>query len=325
MSQNIIEVKQLVKSYDDFAAVKGISFEVERGEIFGFLGPNGAGKSTTINMLCTTVKPSDGTALVNGYDIVKDQSKVRESIGIIFQENSLDIKMTAKENLMLHCRLYAVPKKEREHRIDLLLKIVELNDRKDKMVEFFSGGMKRRLEIARGLLHYPKVLFLDEPMVGLDPQTRARIWEYIKMLKEEHGTTIFLTTHYMDEAEVCSRIAIIDHGEVIAIDTPANLKQSVGGDVVELGTENNQHAIIELKQKYSIQAVDKDGLVSFQIDQGTQQISSLIKELETPIVTLNLRRPTLNDVFLKLTGRQIREEELTEKDIMRERMRRGRH
>ena len=210
--ENIIEISNLKKAYGSFEAVKGVNCSVKKGEIFGFLGPNGAGKSTTINMLSTMIRPSSGKAMINGFEVTSQQAKVRESIGIIFQENTLDEKLTAYENLLLHCRLYSVPKNVRAERIKEVLEMVELTDKKDNLVKTFSGGMKRRLEIARGLLHYPKVIFLDEPTVGLDPQTRDHIWQYILKLEEKAGITVFLTTHYMDEAEHCDRFAVIDDG-----------------------------------------------------------------------------------------------------------------
>ncbi len=306
--KNIIEVKNLKKEYRNFKAVKGVNFSVKEGEIFGFLGPNGAGKSTTINMLSTIKNPTSGTAYLNGYDVVKDRKKVRESIGIIFQENTLDGKLTAYENLLIHSKLYGVEKSIREERISEVLKMVELEDKRDNIVSTFSGGMKRRLEIARGLLHHPKVLFLDEPTVGLDPQTREHIWEYILKLKEEAGITIFLTTHYMDEAEFCDRIAIMDHGELIALDTPDSLKNAVGGDIMNISTSNNKKAINLLKSKYGKEPKENENIISFNVEKGNEFLIDFIKDFEVPITSVNLRRPTLNDVFLGLTGREIRDE-----------------
>ncbi len=318
---DIIEVKSLGKRFGDLEAVKNISFEVKEGEIFGFLGPNGAGKTTTINMLCTMINPNHGTATVNGYSIINTPNEVRKSIGIIFQENTLDEKLTANENLLLHCRFYRVPKTERENRIKEVLNIVELVDKRNKIVETFSGGMKRRLEIARGLLHYPKVLFLDEPTLGLDPQTRAHVWEYILKLKKKAGITMFLTTHYMDEAEICNRVAIIDYGKLIALDTPDELKSKVGGDIIEIVTLNNEAAKKEIETKYNKEVTEDQKILSFKVDKGHKFLISFIKNFNTPIKSINLRRPTLNDVFLKLTGRQIRDEEASERDLMKKRMR----
>jgi len=317
---NIIEVKSLGKNFGDLEAVKNISFEVKKGEIFGFLGPNGAGKTTTINMLCTMLKPNHGTASVNGYSIINSPNEVRKSIGIIFQENTLDEKLTANENLLLHCRFYKIPRKERESRIKEALNIVELSDKRNKIVETFSGGMKRRLEIARGLLHYPKVLFLDEPTLGLDPQTRAHVWEFILRLKEKAGITMFLTTHYMEETEICSRMAIIDYGKLIALDTPDKLKSKVGGDIIEISTLDSKAAKEEIETKYNKEVTENHKILSFKVGKGHKFLVSFIKKFKTPIKSINLRRPTLNDVFLKLTGRQIRDEEVSAKDLMKKRM-----
>ena len=230
-----IEVRDLVKSFGDFTAVDHLNFSVPHGEIFGFLGPNGAGKSTTIKMLCTLLRPTSGTATVNGFDVARQPNEVRASIGIIFQDFSLDERITAEENLRFHCMIYHVPRAERQQRIAQVLEMVDLSDRANDKVGTFSGGMKRRLEIARGLLHHPAVLFLDEPTVGLDPQTRERLWEQIHVLRKQQAMTVFMTTHYMDEAEHCDRIGIIDHAKMIALDTPQELKAMIGGDVVRLG------------------------------------------------------------------------------------------
>ncbi|MGQ9558496.1 MAG: ABC transporter ATP-binding protein [Desulfurispora sp.] len=225
MMENIVQVQELTKEYPGLVAVDGLSFAVHRGEVFGFLGPNGAGKSTTIKMLATLLRPTRGTALINGYDIVRQPNQVRQSIGMVFQDPSLDERLTARENLVFHAMLYNVPRREVNRRIAAVLEMVDLADRQDHLVRTFSGGMKRRLEIARGLLHYPAVLFLDEPTVGLDPQTRHRIWQYIHELQRQHSITIFMTTHYMEEAENCQRIAIIDHGRLVALGSPPQLKE----------------------------------------------------------------------------------------------------
>lgn len=303
----IIQVHELRKSFKDMEAVKGIHFDVAQGEIFGFLGPNGAGKSTTINMICTMLAPTSGSVTINGYDAFKQKAKVRESIGIIFQENTLDEKLSALENLKLHCRFYRVPKQKRAERIQEVLEIVDLVDNQKKKVEEFSGGMKRRLEIARGLLHYPKVLFLDEPTVGLDPQTRAHIWEYILRLKEKENITIFLTTHYLDEAEISHRIAIMDKGTIIALDTPERLKQEVGGDVIELGTEDNDTVANQLQTAMPEAEIKQEaGILRIQVPSSDQFISTFLQQIHVPITSLNIRRPTLNDVFLSYTGRDIK-------------------
>lgn len=264
-------------------------------------------------MLSTMIKPSSGDASINGFNVSKERDKVRESIGIIFQENTLDEKLTAYENLMLHCKLYGVEKSVREERINEVLDMVELSDKKENLVKTFSGGMKRRLEIARGLLHYPKVIFLDEPTVGLDPQTRDHIWSYILKLKEREGITVFLTTHYMDEAEFCDRIAIIDDGRIIALETPESLKNSLGGDIMEISTKDNDKALKIIKDKYNKNPKVKNGIISFNVLKGNEFLVDFVKDFEIPIDSVNLRRPTLNDVFLGLTGREIREESSSSK------------
>ncbi|MDA3129353.1 ATP-binding cassette domain-containing protein [Aliibacillus thermotolerans] len=308
--ENMIEVRNLHKKYKDHHAVKNISFDVKKGEIFGFLGPNGAGKSTTIHMICTMLAPTSGSIMINGYDAVKQKNKVRESIGIIFQENTLDEKLTAWENLMLHCKFYKVPKSERKTRIQEVLEIVDLVHEKNKRVETFSGGMKRRLEIARGLLHYPKVLFLDEPTVGLDPQTRAHIWEYILRLKEKQGITMFLTTHYLDEAEISDRIGIMDKGEIITINSPAALKKEIGGDIIELSTAEHQATIATIKKDDNIiDVTDHGDVIHIKVQNSDAFVTQFIKQLDVPIRTLNIRKPTLNDVFLAFTGENIHKTE----------------
>jgi len=317
----IIEVNELAKDYNGHSAVKGISFAVERGEIFGFLGPNGAGKTTTINMLCTLLRPTSGSATVDGYDIIKNRLAVRQSIGLVFQDPSLDERLTALENLKFHGMIYGIRRAERARRIEEVLELVELSDRRHDMVRTFSGGMKRRLEIARGLMHRPRVLFLDEPTLGLDPQTRHRIWDYINRLRVDEGLTIFLTTHYMDEAEHCARIAIIDNGDLIAIDTPEKLKEQVGGDVVVLVTDDNARAATEIQEKFGVAAKEVNGELSLQVDAGEHFMPALIKGLESGVTSMSLRKPTLEDVFLNLTGRKIREEKLAGMDQVRSRVR----
>ena len=317
----IIEVSKLAKDYNGHSAVKGISFAVERGEIFGFLGPNGAGKTTTISMLCTLLRPTSGSATVGGYDIIKNRLAVRQSIGLVFQDPSLDERLTALENLKFHGMIYGIPRAERGRRIDEVLELVELSGRRHDMVRTFSGGMKRRLEIARGLMHRPRVLFLDEPTLGLDPQTRHHIWDYINRLRVDEGLTIFLTTHYMDEAEHCARIAIIDNGELIAIDTPEKLKVQVGSDVIVLITDDNTRAAIEIQEKFDVAAKEVNGELSLQVEAGEHFMPALIKGLESRVTSMSLRKPTLEDVFLNLTGRKIREEKLEGMDQVRSRVR----
>ncbi|OGP30757.1 MAG: ABC transporter ATP-binding protein [Deltaproteobacteria bacterium GWC2_42_11] len=305
---SIIQVQNLVKKYNGITAVNGISFEVRQGELFGFLGPNGAGKTTTINILCTLLSATDGTAIVNGYDCKKKSSDVRASIGLVFQETTLDNDLTAYENLKFHCYLYNMKRKETEERIKEVLQVVELYDRKDDLVRRFSGGMKRRLEIVRGLLHRPKVLFLDEPTLGLDPQTRMNIWAFIDNLRRKEGITVFMTTHYMDEAEVCSRIAIIDHGNIIACGTPDELKKKIRGDTVYIKTSDDAKAFDEIERGFDIRAARlKDG-IALNVESGEKFIPKIFEALTTEILSINLKKPTLDDVFINLTGREIRED-----------------
>jgi ABC-2 type transport system ATP-binding protein len=310
VSDYIIQVDNLVKKYGQLVAVDHISFNVAPGEIFGFLGPNGAGKTTTINILCTLARPTSGKATLNGFDVVHQQNQVRHSIGLVFQDSSLDDRLTGMHNLNIHAMVYNVPSAVRAKRIEQVLKMVDLWDKRNHFVRTYSGGMKRRLELARGLLHYPKVLFLDEPTLGLDPQTRNHIWEYVLQLQKQEGTTVFLTTHYMDEAEKASRISIIDHGKVVAIDTPTNLKRQVGKDFVTVRTDDNKKAAEEIKLRYQTEArLDGDQLI-FSVANGEEFLPVFIKEFGVRIASISLRRPTLEDVFLKLTGREIREEEV---------------
>jgi ABC-2 type transport system ATP-binding protein len=319
-NRHIIEVEHLVKNYKGLVAVNDISFSVERGEVFGLLGPNGAGKTTVINILCTLSKPTSGRALVNGFDITRQQAQVRQSIGLVFQDPSLDERLSAMENLEFHARVYNVPDKLRKERTEQVLKMVELWERRRDIVKTFSGGMKRRLELARGLLHRPRVLFLDEPTLGLDPQTRHRLWDFILNLRQTEGTTVFLTTHYMDEAEYASRIAVMDYGKLIALDSPRGLKGMVGGDMVSLSTVDNPKAQAELKHRYHINAAQDGEQITFEIAGGERFIPVLVKELKTEILSVSLRRPTLDDVFLKLTGHRLRDEAVKSefKEIVRQ-------
>ncbi|BBL67265.1 ATP-binding cassette domain-containing protein [Methanoculleus chikugoensis] len=307
-----IRVNNLTKSFDDFVAVDGISFTIESGEIFGLLGPNGAGKTTTISMLSTMLTPTSGTATVNGHDIVTDEDGVRKSIGIVFQDQSLDEELTAYENMDFHGRLYRIPGEVRRKRIDELLTLVGLEDRKDDLVKTYSGGMRRRLEIARGLLHEPKVLFLDEPTLGLDPQTRNHLWEYIEQLNNEKGITIILTTHYMEEADrLCDRVAIIDHGTIVALDTAENLKSSIGGDVVTIASPNPDAVINLLAAPWVSGIEEHDGSVTVRLQDADRHIPGIVTAIHQngiDITSLSVRKPTLEDVFLHYTGRTIREE-----------------
>jgi ABC-2 type transport system ATP-binding protein len=317
----IIEVEELSKVFGKLPAVDKISFQVEKGAIFGFLGPNGAGKTTTISMLCTLLTPTSGRATLNGFDIVKQRADVRRSIGLVFQDPTLDEYLSAEQNLRFHAYAYNIPASVREQRISELLNMVELTDRRRHKVRTFSGGMKRRLEIARGLLHSPRVLFLDEPTLGLDPQTRRRIWDYILSLRKEKNLTIFLTTHYMDEAENCDRISIIDHGHIIALDTPNKLKDALGGDIVTLQAVDSQVAAAELKEKFGLAPSIQDGTISFNVAQGEKFLPKLMENFESRLVSIGIHRPTLDDVFIKLTGRAIRDEEAGDKETLKAFMR----
>ena len=317
----LVKVSHLTKTFGSFTAVKSISFVVQEGEIFGLLGPNGAGKSTTIKMICTLMKPTSGRITVAGADVVTDPDRVRSSIGIVFQDNSLDSGLTGQENLEFHCMMYHIPREERTERIRNVLRLMDLTDFKDRIIKTYSGGMRRRLEIARGLLHEPRLLILDEPTVGLDPQTRRYIWEYVNQLREHHRTSILMTTHYMDEAENCNRIAILDKGEIVALDTPAGLKKMVGEDRIELTTRNNAWLIQTLETQYSIHASEYDGKVIFEKQDADHFVPRLMAELaqlpeSIPIDMLNVRRPALEDVFIQLTGRTIRDED-GDKDYVR--------
>jgi ABC-2 type transport system ATP-binding protein len=310
--------EDLRKSYGELEAVQGVNFQVAAGETFGFLGPNGAGKSTTISMLCTITRPSAGRALVAGFDVVREQAQVRRHIGLVFQDTTLDDYLTATENLSFHAELYGVPKSQVQDRLQQVMEMVGLWDRRASLVRTFSGGMKRRLEIARGLLHSPRVLFLDEPTVGLDPQTRSHIWGYITELKKREKITIFLTTHYMDEAEYCDRIAIIDNGLIVASDTPEALKASVGQDRVELHTSDDPATIRQLAEHFDLDARMSEGAVAFFVNQGEEFVPRLFAELGIRILSVRVARPTLDDVFMNYTGRTIRDAEVSGSDKMRQ-------
>ena len=304
-----ITVAGLTKSYGEIEAVRGIDFEVPVGETFGFLGPNGAGKSTTIKMLCTLARPTSGSARVAGHEVTSERDAVRRNIGLVFQDTTLDNYLTGAQNLKFHAALYGVPAAAVEPRMRQVLEMVGLWDRRDSVVMTYSGGMKRRLEIARGLLHAPHVLFLDEPTVGLDPQTRASIWEYINDLKSREDITIFLTTHYMDEAENCDRIAIIDHGTIVAIDTPEALKASVGRDRVQISTEDDAAAIRALAEVFGVEAGVHEGLVTFSVESGEHFVPKLFGALPVTIRSVSVSRPSLDDVFMSYTGKTIRDAE----------------
>lgn len=307
-----IVVKSLTKTFNGFKAVDSVSFTVKKGEIFGLLGPNGAGKTTTIKMLVTLLKPSSGEAKVAGYDVVKQPNMVRKNIGIVFQEPTLDLELTAKENLDFHARLYGINKKKRKERIKEVLKLVDLYDKANLQVKKFSGGMQRRLEIARGLLHFPKVLFLDEPTLGLDAQTRRKIWDYIIEMKEKEDVTIILTTHYIEEADkLCDRVAIIDMGKIIALDKPENLKKRIGEDIISLVVNDTEKLIRELRLEKIHKIVKIKDRLELSVVRGEAMIPRIIEMAQkagVDVKAVSLRKPTLEDVFIHLTGREIREE-----------------
>jgi ABC-2 type transport system ATP-binding protein len=315
-----VSVKRLVKRYGEIEAVRGIEFGVARSETFGFLGPNGAGKSTTINILCTLVRPTAGSALVAGHDVMRERDEVRRNIGLVFQDTTLDGYLTAEQNLRLHAELYGMPRGGVAERLQQVMEMVGLWERRASLVGTFSGGMKRRLEIARGLLHSPRVLFLDEPTVGLDPQTRSSIWSYISELKRDEDITIFLTTHYMDEAEYCDRIAIMDRGRIVALDTPEALKASVGKDRVQIKTGDDDAAITALRERFGIEAVLAEGAVTFGVSEGEHFVPRLFAELGQPIRSVNVSRPSLDDVFMSYTGTTIRDAEQSGTTDMRRNM-----
>ncbi len=304
----VIKTESITKKYGKITAVDGLNLQVKEGEIFGLLGPNGAGKTTLLSMLCTILKPTSGKAWVNGFDIVKESAKVRKSIGIVFQQPSVDDLLTGRENLVMHNLLFGVPKEIRKKRIDEVLSIVNLEKRADDLVNTYSGGMRRRLELARGIMHHPRILFLDEPTLGLDPQTREHIWEYIQELAEKQCMTVMLTTHYMDEAEqLCDRVAIIDYGKIVALDTPEVLKNRIVGDVVRI---KQQTPDIESLRKldYVKKIEEKEGLLYLSIKDASKHLQDLLTHTG-PIDFVEVRSGTLNDVFLHYTGREIREAE----------------
>ena len=317
----VISVEGLAKKYGPVTAVDDVSFQVEEKTIFGFLGPNGAGKTTTINILCTLVAPTSGRALVNGYDCRSEARMVRSSIGIVFQDTTLDKDLTAYENLVFHAYIYGVRRREIGPRVDEALRFMGLWDRRDDLVKRYSGGMKRRLEVARGLIHRPRVLFLDEPTLGLDPQSRTHLWEAVALLPKEHGVTVFMTTHYMEEAEVCDRLAIIDGGKIIASGSPEELKRSMGGGVIFLKTTDNALAGRKLAGALGVVPGEKDGELFWETVQAEEQVPAVIRTLSDTVLSLRLEKPTLNDVFLRLTGRQIRIEEARRGDTIKEEVR----
>ncbi|OLC35441.1 MAG: ABC transporter ATP-binding protein [Thaumarchaeota archaeon 13_1_40CM_4_38_7] len=303
----MIKIQNLTKRYQKLTAVDNLNLEIAKNEVFGLLGPNGAGKTTVIHMLATLLKPTSGTAIVNGYDIISDPSKVRSSIGIVFQAPSSDDMLTGYENLRVHTSLYQVPSSQRKKRIQAVLELVGLADRQHDQVKKYSGGMRRRLEIARGLLHKPKVMFLDEPTLGLDPSSREMMWKYIEKLVKEEEMTLILTTHYMEEADhLCNRIGIIDQGKIIALDTPANLKRSIGGDIVKIKTKSHTD-LEELRKLVYVRKIESvDGNVILYVDNARANIADILQHVKAEYV--EFRSPDLNDVFLKLASKNIKED-----------------
>jgi ABC-2 type transport system ATP-binding protein len=326
VSHPIITVESLVKSFGQIKAVDNINFEVEEGEIFGFLGPNGAGKSTTINMLTTMIRPTSGKAIVCGFNVLGQATDVRRRVGVVPQEFTADEDMTGYDNILLCADLYGMPRADARPHADELLKLVELQDAKDRKVRTYSGGMRRRLEIACGLINYPKLLFLDEPTLGLDVQTRAAVWKYIKMLKDGFGMTLFLTTHYLEEADsLCDRIAIIDHGHIVKIGTPEELKSSVGGDITVLEVRELEPDLSpEIAKIDLVKDVKKTGgeyrIKSSMGDEVTPEIINLVASRGLHVTKISITKPTLDQAYLELTGKSIREEEVNKYQMFTQRM-----
>ena len=303
----IIEIRSLTKTFGKIRAVRGIDLTIDEGEIFGLLGPNGAGKTTTIGMLCTIIRPTSGTGIIAGFDIVRHPTQVRQNVGIVFQDPTLDTILTGRENLQLHARLYGIPARERNRWIEEMLELVDLRERADDLTKTYSGGMRRRLELARGLLHRPAVLFLDEPALGLDPQTRARTWEYIRKMAQKEKTTVVLTTHYMEEAQLmCDRIGIIDAGKIIALDTPGNMIDRMGGDIVAINAPNPP--LDQIRSLPYVSEIKTAGeTTEITMKSAHLHLAGLLA-LIRDVRSVEMRKPTLNDVFIKLTGRDIRED-----------------
>lgn len=317
-----IEAHNLTRKFGDLVAVNHVNLQIEKGELFGLLGPNGAGKTTFIHMLCTILPPTEGTAKVAGFDIQQNSDSVRAAIGIVFQDPSVDNRLTGRENLDFHGRVYGMEKTQREKRIDEVLKLVELEKRANALVDTYSSGMRRRLEIARGLMHHPKIMFLDEPTLGLDPQTRRKIWEYVQMLNKQEGVTVLLTTHYMDEAEyLCDRVGIIDYGKIIALDEPEKLKDQLEGDIVSLEVpQPKKYAEVFREIKYVKEVKMVGDYLYLTVTGGEKTIPKLMDIVARrggKVQSVGLRSPTLEDVFIRYTGRGIREEESGAKEQMR--------
>jgi ABC-2 type transport system ATP-binding protein len=303
----VVEVEHLVRRFGGLTAVDGVSFAVDAGELFGFLGPNGAGKTTTISILCTLLRPTAGAARVAGYDVVTQRDHVRSSIGLVFQEVTLDEYLSAEENLRFHAVMYGVPTKGIEPRMVALLEMVGLSERCKQEVRYFSGAMKRRLELVRGLLHMPKVLFLDEPTIGLDPQTRVHIWDDIDELRAREHTTMFVTTHHVDEAERCDRIAIIDEGRIVAIDTPDALKASIGADTVTLTTADDDRAAAQLAERLHVEIERRQDQLVLSVPDGEEFVPKIFAAVDVGVRSVNVHRPSLDDVFIKYTGHDLRD------------------
>lgn len=317
-----IKAINLTKRYGQLVAVDHVNFEVKYGEVFGFLGPNGAGKTTTIKMLTTLTRPTEGTALVDGYDILKQPAKVRESIGVVPQDFTSDEDLTGWENLMFIAKLYGIPKNEAKERAAELLDLVELSYAADRKVETYSGGMRRRLEIAMGLINKPRILFLDEPTLGLDAQTRAAIWSYVYKLKEQLGTTIFVTTHYLEEADqYCDRIAIIDHGKILTIGTPRDLKKSIGGDVVMLQVVGNPEMAVKVLEGIDgINGVKVvEGYIRFKVSDGSRAAPLIFEALSKAgikVTSISIKEPSMDEVFMEYTGHSLRDEWGSREEVM---------
>ena len=324
-----INTDKLTKTFDTLTAVDQVSLSITKGELFGLLGPNGAGKTTIIKMLSTLLSPTAGTAFVWGHDILHERDAVRRSIGMVFQDPAVDDQLTGRENLDFHARMYGMHKDVRKNRMQEVLALVGLEDKADILLKNYSGGMKRRLEIARGLMHYPKVLFLDEPTLGLDPQTRHHIWEYIRNLNQKQQVTIILTTHYMEEADaLCSRIAIIDYGKIRAVDSPAALKNSIGNDLLHITASDLDRLSAELEKQPWVQGITRyDSYIYAGVRHGEEKIPltvNLAQSLSIQVTSISIRKPTLEDVFLHYTGKTIREEDVSNVDRIRAGMRRNR-
>ena len=327
MSQRaIVRVEGLTKEFGQLKAVDGVSFDIEEGEIFGFLGPNGAGKTTTINMLTTLLRASGGTAVIDGLDIRKNANEVRRTVGVVPQEYTADEDLTGLQNILLCADLYGIPRANSKPHAMELLKLVELDDAADRKVSTYSGGMRRRLELACGLINYPKLLFLDEPTLGLDVQTRTAVWKYIKMLKEEYRMTLFLTTHYLEEADLlCDRIAIIDHGHIVRIGSPTELKASIGGDVIVVGVgESGPDISDEIKKIPLVKEVkksDHEYRIKSEVGEETSiQVIDLVRSLGLHVTKISLTKPTLDEAYLEFTGHGIREEEANKMDAFKHRV-----